>query len=1787
MADADDFTCRIDSLCQTVNKELGEVIALVESGIAPTHEQTVHLSDDLISFRTEYSELKSMAENTLDMKEEASSDDRPIAFYKDLLKRESEKRIHEKVAPAIVLLKRFLSIRSQRPTFTDALRPFQDEAVETLRLLESSEAASPSYLEEVAASNERRSLLLTAIDVDDLGSDSGLELLDEISQIYPPRVQQGVSMHEYYVLGGPCEDHANRLDDEEHTEASGGDDISIRGVASDDSQLESTVTCNNVEVGGSSTASNRSKAAYPIGKANPIGVSAFKRLLSKGPKPSGAIVFACLSRFRAMTPEQIVHITKIFLSADGDFFTSDAIEQAISYLVKKGIVEPLLQGEEDAVYCLSTNGADLAGKDGVINLLDSHARTPWPFPICDSKEMFHAKENWSGNENAVNENKVLLDYLDEFVGQGLGEISAKVLRDIHWTGSRYVVDVHEDGYNGLCPLLSSVDNVPDGVCAVVLTHDVPSSFVAPIGLTHCFVVREGHLRNIAMVLCPSEEQLQAGDDDSIIDDCSSLSSNVESEELAKTAESQKEIIDESGSEKAGIRDLSISQLEDETDESSSFSSSSQIGSIPVCREHVGTLIDQLINGKVAPDDQETCQVAWEMIRNVDLSTFPDADYSNIATALAFLESASALSNHEQSALLFSELSLALDSPLDRQVYSGAEISRAFPTFNEENEGLALSAYCLAMLRPSRAYDYELINACDGYLESYDEIFRSYPTLKPLFSELVRIHDVSPERGLSSSVIAAIGDDTARRQALVEMATTANKLLTPPTFKAKLSGMPEFSTLCFGRDHDLHSCMKVIADDEIENASYVREVLSEYCTDENSYYSIDSKRIDNEIDEAWHLATSGKTTSGLRSLAHEARKKAVESFRDRLDLMSKWLSYCDNGIEVSSIKKLRDLRDSLIRILEETENSGFQRVNRAPEVPCVALETLSYWLKGGEHPLSFKHFLRTGYVTINSIGIPIIDKSCNTIQYCEPWRQVLRHYRSVRVEYEDAARATLDERSETFDNLGQRMTIQKLPGCCIRLPEVSESDKSKAIDAADDYTTRFNDSLEIAFAYNQINEIEKESLASFAREYQDSFYSSLNFGCWRQFLDGLRKQIDDMALPQESALSLRLEKCREKSAGHSSSLLDEADRLLTTEKNLAVVEEYLNRFDSGERELEEGLGDLLRDSDTFSEFVSDAVYGPLYEWCIKFKGKPLASFGIDYVKKHCPDSWTTRQKDNSEKMLRNWPVSQRRSFSEQSTAQISTLFNCLGFRVSNVERVASCGREHYHVSFRPEKKDRESYIHPIAGFGTQLEQKKDVLVLYGNQGAAEILKTVTSERLSQNSIVLLNYPVSVAFRRDLAELSRKQQSRACSFLLIDQVLALHLAMHDQPVRLPVLLKCSLPLTYYQPFVRDVGPIADEMFCGREVELAAIMDPNGACVVYGGRQLGKTALLQRAESLFAKPDKKQYAVRVSILGIGSEKSVVQKISEAIQRNTGLPFGTPENMEDLCANILEQINVNDGFKMLLLIDEGDEFLAAISNNGFAQLRSLVDLRRETRNNFKFVLVGLHNVSRAKNATNNNGVFGQLGTPLCIKPFAPSEALRLISKPLAYLGFQVDRYPHLETILASTNYYPGILQFFGYSLVETMTSQYGTYYRAADGNPPFTLQKEQLGSIMNSADLNNSIKEKFRLSLELDKRYFMIARCIASLYFQNEGTAGQSNLLGYSIKDIKEFADELGILCLENEDARSYENLLEEMVDMGILVKPNIEGSRYRLRRFSFLNIIGNDDETILEDIVRENEE
>ena len=409
------------------------------------------------------------------------------------------------------------------------------------------------------------------------------------------------------------------------------------------------------------------------------------------------------------------------------------------------------------------------------------------------------------------------------------------------------------------------------------------------------------------------------------------------------------------------------------------------------------------------------------------------------------------------------------------------------------------------------------------------------------------------------------------------------------------------------------------------------------------------------------------------------------------------------------------------------------------------------------------------------------------------------------------------------------------------------------------------------------------------------------------------------------------------------------------------------------------------------------------------------------------------------------------------------------------------------------------------------------------------------------------------------------------------------------RLPALLKCTLPYATYQPFVRDGGSTADEVFCGRTQELATIIDPNGACVVYGGRQLGKTALLERAESRCSKPENRAYAVYSTIVRQKNEAEVVETLLADIKRKTDgkIALKPCKTIREICSQLSELFRTGQIASMHLLIDEVDDFLGAIADVAYKPIQPLVDLKRETKNNFKFVIAGLHNVCRAKNATRDNGIFGQLGTPLCVKPLSPTDALQLLSKPLRYLGFQIDRYPHLETILTNTNYYPGILQFFGYILVETLTGQYSKYYHAADGNPPFTLQDEQLGAVMNSADLNKSIKDKFRWSLELDPRYFMIARCITMLYHIFEEDRASGSWRGFSVDDVMGVAEEYDIHCLEGVSKSEYIVLMDEMVEMGILGKPNKNTHTYRLRRNSFVDIIGEFLDILEADIVNNNME
>ena len=81
------------------------------------------------------------------------------------------------------------------------------------------------------------------------------------------------------------------------------------------------------------------------------------------------------------------------------------------------------------------------------------------------------------------------------------------------------------------------------------------------------------------------------------------------------------------------------------------------------------------------------------------------------------------------------------------------------------------------------------------------------------------------------------------------------------------------------------------------------------------------------------------------------------------------------------------------------------------------------------------------------------------------------------------------------------------------------------------------------------------------------------------------------------------------------------------------------------------------------------------------------------------------------------------------------------------------------------------------------------------------------------------------------------------LLIDRILAVFLAGIPKMGRMKALLQTALPFGRLNPYQISGAAVPPEMFMGRREELNSILNPNGTHIIYGGRQLGKSALLFR--------------------------------------------------------------------------------------------------------------------------------------------------------------------------------------------------------------------------------------------------------------------------------------------------------------------------------------------------------
>ena len=616
-------------------------------------------------------------------------------------------------------------------------------------------------------------------------------------------------------------------------------------------------------------------------------------------------------------------------------------------------------------------------------------------------------------------------------------------------------------------------------------------------------------------------------------------------------------------------------------------------------------------------------------------------------------------------------------------------------------------------------------------------------------------------------------------------------------------------------------------------------------------------------------------------------------------------------------------------------------------------------------------------------------------------------------------------------------------------------------------------------------------------------------------------------------------------------------------DLLTANELMSRIEAGEA-LDP---DTSERNDTFQEFAS----------LVEKVERHLGANGIDAFVKAAEERKSVEgirfeemadaEIETALQLMRTWEELSRRKVLLKKA--LDTVLTSLGLPVRRISPEES-GRS-WAAAIVETDLVQDRLRCPLPQFGSAARGRYRVLLDWG-QTARESIPQVLGGAQDGATIVLHFEPL----RADRYWLRRWAIDQHRVFLVIDPALVVFLAPRGSE-RLPALFACALPMTDVDPYVTTSGLVPPELFFGRAHERQRITDPFGACFIYGGRQLGKTALLRTVERQFHQPDKQQVAKWIDLKAreIGHARRAAEiwpllwrelRQLDVVKRAQLPQEPNPDNADHirkLIDTIGQWVTERSNRRLLLLLDEADEFLDADARTDFRESTRLKGLMDRTERRLKVVFAGLHNVLRTTERANHP--LAHFGVPINVGPLLANgewlQAQQLVREPLKSVGYRFATRDLSTLILAQTNYYPSLIQLYGAELVHRL--------RDSKKPVPYEIRADDITEVYRSKALGGVIRERFLLTLQLDQRYEVIAYALAFELRENS----QQLRRGLDRKEIKECAagwwpDGFG------NDTREFNVLLQEMEGLGVL-RSTEEGQCYTLRNPNILLLLGNAEE------------
>lgn len=393
------------------------------------------------------------------------------------------------------------------------------------------------------------------------------------------------------------------------------------------------------------------------------------------------------------------------------------------------------------------------------------------------------------------------------------------------------------------------------------------------------------------------------------------------------------------------------------------------------------------------------------------------------------------------------------------------------------------------------------------------------------------------------------------------------------------------------------------------------------------------------------------------------------------------------------------------------------------------------------------------------------------------------------------------------------------------------------------------------------------------------------------------------------------------------------------------------------------------------------------------------------------------------------------------------------------------------------------------------------------------------------------------------------------------------------RFKTFLQLSLPWTYCNPYTGSaMQPAPPEMRYGRSEDIKSLTNMrNGAAIVFGGRQLGKTTLLKETQRRFHSPAQNHFAYMKQMDGNLDRATLYSDEFKKHRHSvwsTIYNFACESNMlKDVGGMTTDQMeqSLYDFFgkpgdeKLLVCLDEIDPILGLDAAHGFGIFRKLTGLVNGSYGRFKVVIAGLENVRRFADAPNYP--LHQLGSAVQVSIMTPSESVQLIREPLAYLGFEFESPSLMNRILVETNRHPGLIHIFCHEIINRLSLRHNTKVTSNKiGSTKITAN--DIDIICKDKEIRQLICDRFNITLSLDLRYQLIAYSLIG--------DGQSSFTPSRAKSIvEEWAPDIFGPMTEAQ----FEAFLDELRGLGVLQyrQRSDSGKEYSLRNANILNLVG----------------